>query len=126
MIKCIFDSYFLLPAITLLSSLGNTALCPAAHHYTLITFSLNFPSSCISQGGGRVCTRALDPEREAAIAQCWGEEGSVQWFHLQPLDQASQPKVAGYKDVDSLRPRQIVSYSLSRNSVAFIINSTAA
>ena len=92
MIKCIFDSYFLLPAITLLSSLGNTALCPAAHHYTLITFSLNFPSSCISQGGGRVCTRALDPEREAAIAQCWGEEGSVQWFHLQPLDQASQPR----------------------------------
>ena len=35
-------------------------------------------------------------------------------------------EVAGYKDVDSLRPRQIVSYSLSRNSVAFIINSTAA
>lgn len=72
-----------------------------------------------------MCTRALDPEREAAIAQCWGEEGSVQWFQLQPLDQASQPKVAGYKDVDSLRPRQIVSYSLSRNSMAFIINSTA-
>ena len=47
-------------------------------------------------------------------------------FHSQPLDQASQPKVAGYKDVDSLRPREIVSYSLSRNSVAFIINSTAA
>lgn len=93
-IKCTVDFYFLLPGITLLSPLGNTALCPAAYHYTLITFSLNFPSSYISQGGGRVCTRPLDPQCEAAIGQCWGEEGSGRWFYLQPLNQASKPKVA--------------------------------
>lgn len=112
-----------LPGITLLSPLGNTALLPGLSLHLITTVKL--PLSYISQGGGRVCTRPLDPQCEAAIRQCWGEERF--WTVVHPASIRPPAKGGQVTRIWTvLGPDRLSPASLSRNLMAFIINSTTS